>query len=257
MQLFHAANTNHIRPGALDLRPHAVEEIRTVNNMRLLGGILDDRQSPRERCRHHDIDGRTHGHHIEVDMTSDEILRPRDDHAVFNADVRPQGAESLDMLIDRPEADVAPLRQRHLRPAVLPEQRADQIIGTADFADRLIHDRTVHDPGPIDPEGVAVYTGNDGADTLDGTENRADIAHIRHILHQDGFICHNGRGENRQRRVLGTRDIHLSAQGIASLDRVKLHVGLVHFCCFVKIRTKNKLKSMGCQRTQRARNTAH
>ena len=249
VQLLHAADADHIRPRALDLRAHAVEEVRTVNHMRLLRRILDDRHALREARRHHDVDGRAHRHHIEINMAADQIVSRRDDHPVLNADIRAQCAESLDMLINRPEADVASLRQRHLRPAVLPEQRTDQIIGAADFADRLVHNRTVHDLGSIDPERVAVYTGNDGTDTLDGTENRADITHIRHILHQDGFICHNGRGENRQRRVLGTRDIHLSAQGIASLDRVKLHVGLVHFCCFVKIRTKDKLKSVGCQRT--------
>ena len=64
MKRLNTTDTDHIRTGTLDIRPHTVQEIRHINNMRLPRSILNDRTASRHRSSHHNINSSTNRNHI-------------------------------------------------------------------------------------------------------------------------------------------------------------------------------------------------
>ena len=70
MKLLHSADTDHIGSCTLDVGSHAVQEVCHINNMRLTGGVLDDRIALCHGSCHHNIDGRTYRNGIQENMTS-------------------------------------------------------------------------------------------------------------------------------------------------------------------------------------------
>ena len=194
--------------------------------MRLFCGILDDRHTLRHDRGHHDIDGRSHGDDVHVNVRSAEHICLGDDHAGRRkAHIRAQGAEALDMLVDRTKADITSARQGHCRAAVLAQKRPDQVIGSSDLAHIIIvHDSVSVDPGTVDPVTVAVDLLDVRADRLDRAQDRADIADIRYILDCNSLVGHHRSGQNAQSCIFGTRNFHFTAQGISPFHNIMFHL---------------------------------
>ena len=160
VQILNALDADHIRSGSLDLGAHAVEEVRRIDNVRLLGRILDDGGALRHDGSHHDVDRGADGDDIHIDVGSAQDLRLSDHHSGrCQADIRPQGPEALDMLVDRAQADVAASRQSHGSAPVLAQKRSDQIIGPPDLADIIVvHDSISADHGSLTSGMFSIVT---------------------------------------------------------------------------------------------------
>ena len=158
-------------------------------------------------------------------MGAAQDLRLGDDHAGRRqAHIRAQGTEALDVLVDRPQADITSARQGDGRVAVPSQQGTDQVIGSADLAHIfVVHDRIRRDAGPVDPVAVPVDLFHMSADRTDRLEDRADITHLGHIFKRHGLTGHDRGCQNAQCRVLGTRYLHFAAQGISTLNNIMFH----------------------------------
>ena len=101
VKLRYSDNTNDIRPGTFDIRTHTVQEIRHIDNMRLLRTVFNHRAAFRHRRRHHDVDRRPDGNRIQKDVLSDQIRCRRTDNSALYDNLRSEGLESLQMQVDR------------------------------------------------------------------------------------------------------------------------------------------------------------
>ena len=151
-------------------------------------------------------------------MASDEFIRFGNNHAVLNADIRSKSTKPFDMLINRTKSDIAALWKGDGRMMILSEKCSDQIIRAADLFHRFVDNRDIVNLGTVDFECVPVGFSYNGTDTPDRTQDSAYVADIRHILNDGCFICHDGRGKNRKRSILCSRNSYFSDQGITALD---------------------------------------
>ncbi len=143
VQLRHALDTDHIRTRALDIRAHAVQKVRQINDMRLLRRILNHGGTLRHHCRHHHVHGRTHSHHIHIDMVPLKLHRLRDNQAVLDSYTRTERTKAFDMLVNGTKPDITAARKSHLRFAVFTKKRSQQIVGSSDFFDIIVLDHQI------------------------------------------------------------------------------------------------------------------
>ena len=105
VEMLLTADADHIRAGALDLRAHGVEEVGQINDMGLLGSVVDGGVALGLDCRHHHVDGAAHGHHIKEHVTADKLVRLGNDAAAHGIHLGAQGLKALDVLVNGAGAD--------------------------------------------------------------------------------------------------------------------------------------------------------
>ena len=129
-QRLHAAHLDDVRARAGDLRAHGVEKVGEVDDVRLLGGVFDDGRAAREDRADHDVHRRADGDDVEIDTPAGQTVFGRSgaDEAVLQLHLRADGLEALDVLVDRPRAEVTAAGQRHAGVAEAAELRADQVV---------------------------------------------------------------------------------------------------------------------------------
>ena len=162
--------------------------------MRLLCRVLDDGVAVGKRCRHHDIDGRSHGDHIQIDVTSPQLFGVHNDDAVLDLHLRAQRAEALDMLIDRTASDLTAARQYNFRLLVLAQKSAYQIVGRPDLSYIFIIYQQVSagiDILSADQYFIVALADYSRPNLLHGLEQDVGISYIRHIVDQTLTICHD------------------------------------------------------------------
>ena len=143
VELLHAVDAEGVRAGALDVGAHFIEEVRHVDDVRFLRGIFDDCAAFGENRRQHHVDRRAHRHDVHVNIRRVEMIGVHFDAAVFDDHVGAEGFKAFDVLVNRAVADVAAAGQRDNRVAVAAQQRAEQIVGRAHFADFVLIRGTV------------------------------------------------------------------------------------------------------------------
>ena len=112
------------RPGADDLRAHAVEERREVGDLGLAGRVVDDGGALGAHRRHQDVLGRTDARELEQDPRAHQLPGVAVDEPVAR---REGGAEVLQpahVEIDRARTEVVAAGKRDARLAAASEQRA-------------------------------------------------------------------------------------------------------------------------------------
>ncbi len=123
-----SADPDNIGSGALDVRSHAVKEVRHINDVGLLRAVLENGLALcKNRCEHN-IDRRAYRDKIKEDMVPRKLLRLGIYHTEADVHIRSQSPEALRMLLDRPASDIASARKGNLRTSALTQKRTDKII---------------------------------------------------------------------------------------------------------------------------------
>ena len=123
-QLRHAIDLDAVRSRTADARPHHIEIVREINDLRLERRILKNRLSLGAGRRHHHILRRPDTREIEVDARPLEpVRRTRVNRALRDLDLRPECLKALEMQIDRARPNGAAARQRDLRMSLARKQR--------------------------------------------------------------------------------------------------------------------------------------
>ena len=191
--------------------------------MRLFCRIFKDGHALCHGCCHHDVDGRAHRNHIQINMGTYQINRMCMNRSSLNLDSGSQCPKALQMLVDRSAADITASRKRYLGTLVLAEKRTDKIIGSTDAADVFVIYRYLMDGGSVDLYGMTIDTVNLRSNFLDCLQKHINITYIRKIFDDNLLICHNGSCQNTKRGILCSADHNISYQRIAAFHNILIH----------------------------------
>ena len=190
MQATDATDADRIGTSALDVGAHRVQEVRDIDDVRLLRHVLDDGSALCEDGSQHDVDGRADGYDVEVDVGGVKSFGGSGLYtAVPDLYLRTEGPEALDVLVDRTGTDRTAARKRNIRHVMLAQQCADKVVGCPDLPDVLIVDRYARHAHGADLRCMTIDTLDDGADLLQCLEHDVDVTHVRQILYNHIFIC--------------------------------------------------------------------
>ena len=223
VQALDAADLDHVRARALDVRAHGVEEVRQIDDVRLLGAVLHDGLALGQHRGEHDVHRRADRDNVEINVCAVQALFGR-----LGADVTALGQghrgaerlEALDMLVDRAHAaEIAAARHGDLGVAVFAQQHAEQIIGGAQLALELVRLEA----------GVAGVLDLDGR-CVDQTDLRAQLAHdlkleghvddLGHVLNADRAIRQQRCRNDRDGGVLRPGDGHFAVERFTAVDDI-------------------------------------
>lgn len=214
---------DHVASRALDFRAHRFEALGEVDDLRFARGVLDDRRSVGERRGHHEIFGSGHGHEIGADSCAFQLARARDHVALLDADRRAHRLQTLDVLIDRTQADRTPAGQRHARFTAARKQRPQCQHRRAHRLDELVGGDRTRDirRRKLDAE-LLVHRYRD-AHLSEQIEHGRDVAQVRHVFHEQRLPRQKRRAEYRQRGVLRARDGDFAFERGTAFDYELVH----------------------------------
>ena len=125
--------------------------------MRLSCGVFNDGGSLGTCCSYDHIDRRAHGHLVKKQVSGMQpVWRFRLQIAAVHVDLRAQGAEAFDMLVNRSDAEIAAAGTSDICAAEAPQLGAHDIIRTAHFSDKIVRGRTAPHMTGIDRDGVFI-----------------------------------------------------------------------------------------------------
>ncbi len=150
--------------------------------MRLFCGVFDHGRALRLHGRQHDVGGRADRNHVEVDIVPGQAVGGNVHHPVFQAVLRPQRGEPFQMLVDRPDPQVAASRHGDDGVVEPAEERTEKIIGAAHVAGELFRGDIGSDRPGIDFERGFIEVAHTGAHIVEDSRNGSDICNIRDIF---------------------------------------------------------------------------
>ena len=119
-----------IRARAADVRTHGVQEVGKVHDMRLTRGVFDHRAAFGKNAGNHDVHRRADRDLVQIDprAVKPAVLRIGIDITAADIDLGTEGTHALDMLVNRPNAEVAAAGHGRLGTAEAAKHGADQVI---------------------------------------------------------------------------------------------------------------------------------
>ena len=223
VQALHAADLDHVRARALDVCAERVQEVRQIDDMRLLCAVLHDGLALCQNRCEHDVHGRADGDNVEINMCAVQAVLGRldpDVTALGQSDLGAERLEALDVLVDRTNAaEVAAAWHCYLGKAVLAEQHAEQIVGGAQLALELVRlERRILGVLDLHSRGI------------DQTDLCAELAHdlhlerhvddLRHVFDADRAIREQSRRYDGHCCILRARNRYFTVQRLAAVDYI-------------------------------------
>ena len=220
-ELLHAADADGVRAGALDVRAHGVEEVREVDDMRLLGGVFDRGDAIGEDGGHHDVHRRADADHVEIDGRALEAAAPgRGVDEVALRHVRAHRAEALDVLVDRTYTEVAAAGHGDRCLTEAAEQRAEQIVARADLAREVIAGLGRVDAVAVDLHGVLVEDLHLRTHVLEDSEQERHVADLRDVLDAAHAVDEQSGRNDGNCGIFRAADRDLAEQGTRPVDNI-------------------------------------
>jgi hypothetical protein len=109
-----------------------------LHDLGLAGGVLEDGPARGQARRHHDVLGAVDGGQVERDLGALESGAGRLDVAVLESDLRTQGLEALQVLVDGPDADRAAAGLGDPGDPAARQQRTQHQEGCAHLAHQVV-----------------------------------------------------------------------------------------------------------------------
>ena len=208
--------------GTLDPGAHALERLRQVHDLRLTGGIFQHGLSLGQGSRHQQILRAAHRWQIQVDARADQLLGPGVEVSLFQIDFGAHRFQPLGMQIDGPGADGASARKRDPGASETRQQGAQHQYRGAHGAHHIVGRLEVVNGAGIRLQDI-FFPGDTHTQGAQQLLHRIDVAQAGHI----GKTVFSGRqqrrADQRQRRVLGTADMHRATQFLSSMNNDLVH----------------------------------
>ena len=219
----HAAHDDARAAEPLDLRAHRAEEVPERLDLRLACRVLDHRLAGGGHGGHENVPRRSDARHVEGDRAAPQSGRAGDDVAVLDLDLRAQLLHAADMEIDRARAPGAPAGQRDAGFAVARQKRTEHVDRGAHRLHQLVGRVGVLGVPRIDAQFVQRLPAAHDAETREHLEHRRDILQVGHVREAVDPRREEGRGENRQRRVLRPSDLDAAGETPSALNPDFVH----------------------------------
>ena len=218
----HAADLDDVRARAGDLCAHGVQEVGKVDDMRLLGAVLDHGQTAAENGGEQNIHRRADGDDIQIHVAAAQtaLRRVGADIAAGLLDHGAHGLKALDVLVDGADAEVAAARHGNMGMAEAAELCADQIIGSTDAAHQLNGSRGVARVRAVDLDCVAAIAVDLRAHVAQDLQQQPHVGDIRYVFNPAGAAHQQSCRQDRDRRILRSRDGHGAGKLFAALNDV-------------------------------------
>src|SRR5574341_1241981 len=122
-QALDTANTNGGGAVAFDLRPHRSQQPRQVGDLRLAGGVFQNRFTFGQAGGHHQVLGAGNADLVEEDVGAAQAVGAGEDVAVLDFERGAQPLQRFQVQINRTRPDGTAARQRNARLAAARQQR--------------------------------------------------------------------------------------------------------------------------------------
>ena len=197
-----AGDLDHVGAGSLDVRSHGIQEVRHVDDVRLTRGVLDHGDALGLDGGDHEVDRGSDAHHVEEDVFAAELLGLDENLAILDRHLAAHRFEALDVLVDRPRAEVASAGHEERRLVEAPEKRPHQIVGSPDAACLLVCGFTGRDRPRVDVDRTVLVHADLRTERLADLKQDVHIGDVRQILDPACPIEQHGRRDDAQRGVL-------------------------------------------------------
>src|SRR5450830_638909 len=219
----HALDGNRVAAGALDVRPHRLEAVREIDDFGLARRVLDYGGAFGQAGRHHQVLGAGRIHQIAKNARALQALCPRNDVAMLDANVRAHGLQALDVQVYRALADGAAAGQGYARLAAARQERPQHQDGGAHGLDQFVGRKRRVQAAGVELQAELLIERHRDAHAAEQIEQGGDVAQMRHVGEPQRRGREQRRAHDRQRRVLGPGDAHLTGERHAAVDQQFIH----------------------------------
>ena len=231
VQLGDALHADGGRAGALNLRPHGVEQRGEVGDFRFAGAVLHDRLAIRKRGGHQQVFGAGDGNFVEDNFSATKTaafqgINDGLDVAMLLRDLRAQTLQSLDVEIDGAGANGASPGQGNTGAATTGNQRPQHERGGAHGLDQFIRrfgsgECARANRCPMMGASIAEFDfrTHGGKQLARGL----DIAHLRDVFENHRFVGEQGGRHARECGVLRATDSDGAEQRVTAADYELIH----------------------------------
>ncbi len=182
--------------GALDLPAHGVDAVGEVDHLGLLRGIVQHGGALGQRRGHHEVLRPRNRRGLQADMGPAKPPRPALDVALGHLDLGAEGTQAVDVEVNRPRADGAASRKRHLGPAEAGQQRPEHQDGGPHGLDQLVGGAKGLDGGRVDLHLHALVHGKLDPHPPEELHGGGDIVEVRDIADGHRVIGEQRRGHH-------------------------------------------------------------
>ena len=220
-----AADVQHPRADACDIRARALQKARQIRHLRLHGRAAQHRLSSGCGRRHEKRLGGAHTGEAQADIRARKAVRRSDLQraAVLLRDMRPHLLKAGKMHINGPRAQAAAAGRIDVRAARAGQQRRQiEQRGAHRAHQRLRHCaarkfRRRNDGAPILQQDLAAHALQDARRSL-------HVGQMRHVRERHRAAAQHRRRHDGQHTVLCAGYPHLSKKAAASADRQNFHI---------------------------------
>ncbi len=226
LQLAHARHANRGRARAFNLRSHFIEQRGQVGDFRLAGAILHDGLALGQRSGHEQVFGAGHSNFVKDDFRPPQPGGAGLNISMILRDLCAQGFEPLDVHVDGTASNGTAAGQRNPRPPTAGHQWPQhqrggthclhQLVGSLGAGQSFAVNRGAMMSAPKAEFDVGSHGGEQVARGL-------DVAHLRNIFEDDGFVREQGRGHAGQRSIFRAADVNRSEQRFPAANDQFVH----------------------------------
>eukprot|EP01137_Pigoraptor_chileana_P029746 Opistho-2@15329 len=229
VQLLDALDADVAGAVAFDLRAHADQHFGQVDDLGLLRGVLEQRLALGQRGGHEEVLGAGDGDHVGQDARALQpraaLGQARDHVAVLDHDLGAHRLQALDVLVDRPRADGAAARQRHLGMAEARQQRAQRQHRGAHGLHQFVGGLGIAELAGVQAHGAVVVGLGRHAHVAHQLEHGRHVLQARHVVQHHGLVGQQRRAQLGQRGVLGAGNEHFAAKLTPAANQKFVHEG--------------------------------
>ena len=159
-----------------------------------------------------------HRDDIKKHIRADQLFGFRLHKAARFGNRRPQGAQALDVLVNRAGADFAAAGIGDRRPAAAPQKRAQHVIAGAQAPRQGKGNMVIPDGVRVDGQVFIRHILAPGAKQLQNFDQRVYVVNIGQIFDGTGIIAQDGCGNHGYSGVFSPADRDLPHERIPALD---------------------------------------
>ena len=218
-----ALRFDDVRPRARDLRPHRIEKILQIDDLRFLRRARDHRPPLRLDGGEQDVLRRTDAREVEFDLRPAQPLSLAENKAVALGDGDAQPLQGIQVQIDGTQSDVAAARIGDERPPEAGEQRTEHEDGRAQLPRQDGGKLVAAGVGAVD-DGVSVAEYDARAKFLEDLRHTGDVGDMGRVADDDPLLRENGCGKQGQHGIFCRLQPDAAAKPAAPVDNVFIHV---------------------------------
>ena len=164
---------------------------------------------------------------IDVGALHASVCRACADEVAF-ADFGAHGGKAFHVLVDRAyAAEVAPARHRNLSGSEAAEQRADQIVGSANTVRKLLRNLRGADVTAVDLNVGAVEKADRSAELLKDFQKSGHVRDLRNVFDAADSVDQKGCGDDGNSGVFRAADMNFAKERLPAPNDIFCHEKLL------------------------------